>query len=251
VEFGRDRSGRRTLAVAAVWDEGQRLHRQTHEEGERVFDTVIVDLDGTLIDSTYHQTVAWFRAFQVHDLSPALWRIHRANGMGGDLLVAEIAGSDVERDIGDSLRQQWKVEYEALVPEVVAFDGAAKLLAFARDGGLRTVIASSSPPDLVERYQSMLGGEQVADAWTTSEDVDSTKPAPDLLVTALARVGGVVGAAVGDSVWDVKAAAAVPMPCFTLRTGGFGVDELRAAGAADVYDTHADLIMGLEMALRG
>ena len=215
-----------------------------------MFDTLIVDLDGTLIDSTYHQTVAWSRAFRDHDLSPAMWRIHRANGMGGDLLVEEIAGPDAERDMGDSLRQQWKEEFEALLPEVVAFDGAAELLAFARDVGLRTVIASSSPPDLVERYQSMLGGEGTADAWTTSEDVESTKPAPDLLVTALARVGGTTAAAVGDSVWDVKAAAAVPMPCYTLRSGGFGVAELSAAGAAGVYDTHDDLILGLETVIR-
>jgi phosphoglycolate phosphatase-like HAD superfamily hydrolase len=204
-------------------------------------DTLIVDLDGTLIDSNYQHAMAWFRAFRAHDLTPPLWRIHRAMGMGGDQLVSEVSGPEVEASVGESIRTRWRGEYELLLPEVRPFEGARLMLAAVREHGLRIVFASSSPIELVERYLSLLGGEQVADAWTSADDIDQTKPAPDLLVLALSRVSGRAGVTVGDSVWDMQAAQRAAMPAFALRTGGYGEDELRAAGAIEVYESLSDL----------
>ena len=141
-------------------------------------DTLIVDLDGTLIDSNYQHAVAWFRAFRAHGLTPPLWRIHRAIGMGGVQLVSQVAGPEVEASAGDSIRTRWRKEYERLLPEVRPFEGAAPMLAAVRDHGLRIVLASSSPTDLVEWYLSLLGVRPVADAWTSGDDTDLTKPAP-------------------------------------------------------------------------
>ncbi len=213
-------------------------------------DTLIVDLDGTLIDSNYQHAVAWFRAFRAHGLTPPLWRIHRAIGMGGVQLVSQVAGPEVEASAGDSIRTRWRKEYERLLPEVRPFEGAAPMLAAVRDHGLRIVLASSSPTDLVEWYLSLLGVRPVADAWTSGDDTDLTKPAPDLLLLALARVSGRAGVTVGDSVWDMQAAQRASMPGFALRTGGFGVDELRAAGAAEVYDSLGELTVEVERIAR-
>ena len=89
---------------------------------------VLFDIDGTLVDSTYHHAIAWQRAFDRHDLPIPLWRIHRTVGMGGDKLVGEVAGDEVERDLGDALRDAWKEEYVELKAEVDPLPGAAELV---------------------------------------------------------------------------------------------------------------------------
>src|SRR4051794_5231895 len=92
-------------------------------------DTVLLDVDGTLVDSTYHHALAWWRAFRSLDVDVQVWRIHRAIGMGGDRLVAEVAGDDVENAHGDELRKRWKEAYDAAFRDSVRpFAGAAELV---------------------------------------------------------------------------------------------------------------------------
>ncbi|MDQ3663644.1 MAG: HAD family hydrolase [Actinomycetota bacterium] len=199
-------------------------------------DTAVVDVDGTLVDTNYHHALAWVRALARSDLYPPVWRVHRAIGMGGDRLVAEIAGNQAERDHGDAVREAWAEEYDPLLREVRVLAGARELLGYLREHRVTVVLATSGKPEHVSHYLDLLGGREVAAQVVTAEDADASKPAPDLVSAALDRVDASSAVMVGDSVWDVRAAAAVDVPTVCVRSGGFSVDELRDAGAATVVD---------------
>ena len=201
----------------------------------------VFDLDGTLVDSNYHHVLAWHRAFREYDVVQPLWHIHRHLGMGGDKLVAEVAGDEVEVSCGDAIREAWKREFDGLIDEVAAVPGATELLAAVKEAGARLVVASSGKPDHVEHFLALLGAGDLADAWTTSEEVDQTKPDPDLLEVALDKVGRPEAVTFGDATWDAEAARRVGLPAVLLRTGGFGTDELHAAGAVEVFDSLDDV----------
>lgn len=162
---------------------------------------MILDVDGTLVDSNYHHAVAWARAFAQYDLTVPLWRIHRAIGMGGDKLVAHVAGDAAEQRLGEALRDQWTREFDRLIEEVRPFDGARTLLEEVKLRGHHLVLASSGQPQHVETFLRLFDGESLADAWTTADDADESKPAADLLEVALSRVGGSAGVMVGDATW--------------------------------------------------
>lgn len=195
---------------------------------------VILDIDGTLVDSNYHHAIAWHRAFRRHDCLPPLWVIHRHMGMGGDQLVAAIAGEEFERDHGESVRDAEKELYAELIDEIVPLAGARALVAALRDDGRRAVLASSAKEAEVERYVELLGAEDLPR--TTSADVENTKPEPDLIVAALEKVGGGPALMIGDSTWDCKAAGRVGVPVVAVRAGGFCPAELRDAGAEEILD---------------
>lgn len=212
-------------------------------------DTVVIDIDGTLLDSNYHHCVAWSRAFRAHDVRVPGVAIHRALGMGGDRLVAHVAGQDVEAAHGDGIRERWEREYDAMIEETRLLEGARDLLGRCREAGLRVALASSAVPHHAEHALGLLHAEELADGWTTSEDAEESKPAPDLLERALDRVGGTRAVMVGDAVWDVESAAKLGMPTIGLLSGGVSRAELLAAGAVAVYDGPGDLAAHLETAL--
>ncbi|MDQ3479889.1 MAG: HAD family hydrolase [Actinomycetota bacterium] len=222
----------------------------THPESKAAIDTVVFDVDGTLVDTNYHHAIAWFRAFQRYDVTPALWRIHRAIGMGGDQLVEAVAGKEVEDRHGDDLRDAWTEEFDAFLPEVRPLEGAQALLEDVHDRGLRLVLASSGEKKHVEHYLDLINGRELAEAWTTSDDAEQTKPAPDLIETAMAKVEGADAVMIGDSTWDAKAAGRAGLPTYALRTGGFSVEELQEAGARRVYDSLEEMRDDLERLLR-
>jgi HAD superfamily hydrolase (TIGR01549 family) len=200
-------------------------------------DTAIFDVDGTLVDTNYHHALAWFRAFRRYDVTLPVWRLHRAIGMGGDQLVAAVAGKRLEEEHGDGLRAAWAEEFQPLLKEVQPFEGVRELLTDVRERGFTVVLASSGKPDHVDAYLDLFGGRELCEAWTTSEDVEQTKPAPDLLVVALEKVGGRSAVVVGDSVWDFEAAGRAGYPGYAIRTGGFSVEELKESGAKEVFDS--------------
>ena len=200
-------------------------------------DTAILDVDGTLVDSNYQHALAWSRAFRRFGITRPMWRLHRGIGMGGDLYVPEIGGRDVEEAHGDDLRQAWVEEFDQLIDEIQPFDGVADLLADIKARGFRLVLASSGKAHHVERFLDLIGGKSVADAWTTADDVESSKPQPDLVATALAKVEGASAVMVGDSVFDAQAAAKLQIPTLGVRTGGFSVGELLEAGVLQVFDS--------------
>ena len=161
--------------------------------------------------------------------------------MGGDLFVAHVAGDAVEDRLGDVLREEWVDEFNKMIGEIRPFDGAAELLAEVKRRGFRLVLASSGKAEHVETFLDLFGGKELADAWTTSDDAETSKPAPDIVQAALDRVNGTGGVMIGDSTWDCKAASKLHVPTLAVRTGGFSEQELTAAGAVGVYDSLIEL----------
>jgi HAD superfamily hydrolase (TIGR01509 family) len=209
----------------------------------------VLDVDGTLVDTNYQHALAWYRAFRSLGETFPVWRIHRLIGMGGDQLVAALGGDEVEERIGDEARKRWVTEADPMMAETALLPGARELIVALKDRGHRVVLASSGKPHHVDRALDLLDARELADAWTTSEDVEATKPAPDLLKVALKKLGEPEDApsvVIGDSVYDVEAAKNAGMPAIVVRSGGFGDDELRDAGALAIYDTPADLMAALD-----
>lgn len=205
--------------------------------------TVILDLDGTLVDSVYVHTLAWQRAFAAQDVHVPAHRIHRLIGMGGDRIVTHAAGEEVERSCGDELRQGHQAALDDLFDDIVPTEGAADLLLALREHGYRVVLATSGGRDQAERLLGLLGDAGSAlDTTVTGSDADKSKPAGDILSAALRAVGAERGLVVGDSVWDVKAARDVGLPSVGLLTGGFSEAELREAGADHVLETPRSLL---------
>jgi phosphoglycolate phosphatase-like HAD superfamily hydrolase len=207
--------------------------------------TAILDIDGTLVDTNYQHVVAWQRAFRAQGLQVPASRIHRHVGMGGDRLVAKVAGREFELEHGDAVRAAEGAIYGEIIDEVAPFDGAKELLRQLRRHDYRIVLASSAKSEEVERYVEMLDARELADGWTTSKDVESTKPSPELVEAAL-EIGSTPAVMVGDTAWDVVAARKVGVPCLAVLTGGIGALELRAAGAVSVYRSVADLAEQLQ-----
>jgi HAD superfamily hydrolase (TIGR01509 family) len=204
----------------------------------------ILDIDGTLVDTNYHHAIAWFRAFRQHGIVLPICRIHRHIGMGGDQLIGAITDERFEEREGDSIRAAEKVLYMELIGEVEPMQGARQLLEEIKRRGHSVVLASSAKADEVEHYVELLDARTIADAWTTSADVEQTKPQPDLVNSALqkARADAKDAVMVGDTPWDVQAAKSAKVPTIAVRTGGFGQDELEEAGAAAVFESVAELL---------
>jgi HAD superfamily hydrolase (TIGR01509 family) len=203
----------------------------------------ILDIDGTLVDTNYHHAIAWYRAFRDHGIVLPVWRIHRHIGMGGDQLVAALTDEQTETDKGDQIRESEKDLYMELIGEVETMEGSRELIEACRARHHQVVLASSAKQDEVEHYLDLLDARELADAWTTSADVEATKPEPDLVRAALERGDAKPDDAVmvGDTPWDVKAASNAGVRTIVVRTGGFGEDELRGAGAAAVFESVAEL----------
>jgi HAD superfamily hydrolase (TIGR01509 family) len=201
----------------------------------------ILDIDGTLVDTNYHHAIAWYRAFRQHGEVLPIWRIHRHIGMGGDQLVRAVCGDEVEEEKGDDIRTAEKALYMALIPEVEPLHGARRLLEDLNERGNPVVLASSAKPDEVEHYLDLLDARELADGWTTSGDVEATKPEPDLVRAALDKAGQDDAVMVGDSTWDCEAAKRAGVETLAVLTGGFSEAELRDAGAVAVFHSIDEL----------
>ncbi|WP_426245151.1 HAD family hydrolase [Nocardioides sp. LHG3406-4] len=211
-------------------------------QDQRPVDTVVLDVDGTLIDSNYRHVRAWAEAFaEIGRIIPE-WRIHRAIGMGGDRLVPEVAGECTERAAGDELRARHDALYERVLPHIQPLPGAHQLISTLKERGFRVVVASSGTEEQTRSAIEKLEDSRQLDAWVAGSDVEATKPAPELLKVALERVDGRHAMVVGDSVWDMLAAEELDSYAVGLRCGGFSDSELVDAGADVVYDDPADLV---------
>jgi HAD superfamily hydrolase (TIGR01509 family) len=204
----------------------------------------ILDIDGTLVDTNYQHAVAWYRAFRQHDVILPVWRIHRHIGMGGDQLVESLTDAKTEEEKGDDIRTAEKALYLALIEEVEPLAGARDLIERLKDDGKTVVLASSAKDDEVEHYLDLLDARELADDWTTSADVEATKPEPDLVQAALDKAGAEPDDAVmlGDTPWDCKAAERAGVPTVGLITGGFSEQELRDGGAVAVFESIPELL---------
>ena len=209
---------------------------------------VLFDIDGTLVDTNYQHAIAWYRALRQHEQMVPIWRIHRHIGMGGDKMVSALCGDDVENEQGDDIRAAEGPLYMAMIEEVEPFEGARQLIEDLKNAGHTVVLASSAKENEVDHYLDLLDARELADDWTSSADVEETKPAPDLVQTALEKEGADPEDAVmiGDTPWDVEAAEKAGLPTIAVLTGGFSEQELRDAGAAAVYESLPELTSRLE-----
>jgi HAD superfamily hydrolase (TIGR01509 family) len=202
----------------------------------------ILDVDGTLVDTNYHHALAWHRALHDHDLPIQMWKVHRHIGMGGDQILDALIGEQAAAAQGDSIRAAEAEAYAELIGEVEPMEGARGLLERLKREDSTVILASSAKQEEVDHYLDLLGARELVDGWTTSADVENTKPDPDLVHAALEKAGDDEPAVmVGDSVWDVKAAKAAGVPTLAVLTGGFSEAELRDAGATQVVESIADL----------
>ena len=197
----------------------------------------ILDVDGTLVDTNYQHALAWWRAFKQNGILLPAWRIHRSVGMGGDKLIAALCDEETEKDKGDDIRAAEKALYLALIEEVEPLDGARDLIVTLKERGHSVVLASSAKSNELDHYLDLLDCRDIVDGWTDSSDVDATKPDPDLVKAAMEKAGTDDAVMVGDSTWDCAASTRAGIETVAVLTGGFSEDELREAGAIEVFDS--------------
>jgi len=214
---------------------------------------ILFDVDGTLVDSNYLHSVSWWEAFTQagHDVPMA--RIHRTIGMGSDQLLDALLPADRDRHKDDEMRAAHTALYATYFSRQRPLPKAAELLRACRKTGFRVVLASSASEREFAALRATLDADDAIDEFTSSVDVDRSKPAPDLVRAALDKTGVEPGAAVfvGDTVWDVQACRKAGVPCIGLLSGGISRDELLAAGAVEVYDGPAELLNALPKSIMG
>ena len=204
---------------------------------------VLLDVDGTLVDSSYVHTLAWWQALREHGRTVPMARIHRAIGLGSDRIVEHLLG---EHHSGDDAAVV--ASHAALVAawhqRLVPLPGARDLLRRCREEGLVVVLSTSAGSKDVAALRAVLDADDYVDAVTTSADAEHSKPDTDILEAALERIDLPADACVfvGDAVWDVEAAQRIGMPCIGLECGGTSAAELREAGAVGTWATPSDLV---------
>ena len=201
----------------------------------------ILDIDGTLVDTNYHHAIAWYDALRQHGFVLPIWRIHRSIGMGGDQILPALIGEEATEEHGDDIRAAEKALYLQLIQDVEPFEGARDFISHLKNRGLTVVLASSAKAQELDQYLDLLDVREVVDAWTSSADVQTTKPAPDLVEAAQSKADTSDAVMVGDTPYDIEAAAKTGTPTVALLTGGFSEAELREAGAAAVFESLPEL----------
>jgi HAD superfamily hydrolase (TIGR01509 family) len=204
---------------------------------------VLFDVDGTLADTTYLHAVAWWQALRRYGHDVPMAELHRAVGMGSDTLLEHFLGDAADSRIADAHDDFYRPWWQQLRP----LPGAADLLRACAGRGLAVVLASSAKEKELETLRQIIGADDVITAATSSDDANRSKPAPDILQAALDQSG--VSARkcvfVGDSVWDVDAAARLDIPSIGLTCGGTSAAELASRGAVATYENPAALLESL------
>ena len=215
---------------------------------------LLLDVDGTLVDSTYVHVSTWHRALDEAGATVPHVEVHRRIGKDGGTLVAELleaAGvdDDEERDRIASRAKDLHSRYYAEAAESLRLlPGARDLVRAASERGWITVLATSAPPSEFREARALLDVDEFVDAVTTGEDVDQAKPDPTIVAIALERSGVDASDAVmvGDATWDAIAATKLGIRSIAVRTGGIGDNELRAAGFSDIVDDAAAVLARLD-----
>ncbi|MFI0786077.1 HAD family hydrolase [Streptomyces lydicus] len=211
----------------------------------------LFDVDGTLVDTTYLHAVTWWEAFRQSGHRVPMADIHRAVGMGADHLIGHLLGPERDRDVDAAVSAAHKTLYAEYWPRLAPFDGAADLLRAVAGRGWTVVLASSASEAELNAMRTALDAEDALTAVTGADDVESSKPAPDLVQQALAEAGTEPGNAVfvGDTVWDMKAGARAGVACVGVLSGGHCRQDLLEAGAREVHDGPGALLARLESSL--
>jgi HAD superfamily hydrolase (TIGR01549 family) len=212
-------------------------------------DTVVLDIDGTLVDSVYAHVWSWREAFRIVGIQVPTWKLHRAIGMGGDRLVAAVTNDAVESAVGDELRSRQGDLYQDLSAHLGPTPGASELLETLKTRGLHVVLASSGSRDDAEDAVTMLGARPWVDAMVTGDETEGTKPDSEPVARAVAAVDGHHALMIGDAAWDMESARRAGLAAVGVLTGGIARDELVEAGASEVYEDPAALTTQLDQVL--
>ncbi len=210
---------------------------------------VILDVDGTLLDTNYLHVVAWARAFRDAGHDVPMSTLHRAIGIASEELTEKVLG-----EVDEGVSEGHSEHYEAFKDEIRAFPRAADLIEEIHRRGIKVVIATSGGKDDLEWMLPAIGvGEEMITGALTSGDVDESKPSPDPFCTALEQydLDPECTVAVGDTVWDVEAAERAGLSCIAVTCGGIDETTLRDAGAVEVHDDPASLLEALDESLIG
>jgi HAD superfamily hydrolase (TIGR01549 family) len=210
----------------------------------------LFDLDGTLVDSVYQHVLAWREALEDAGIELAVWRIHRRIGMSGGLFVNALlreTGRPVTAEQTTRIQRRHAESYARQVTQVRPLPGARELLRYLTATNVPWAIATSGRAESARPTLDMLdipAGVPII----TRDEVEHAKPDPDLFLAAAQRLGHDITASVvvGDSVWDLLAARRARALGVGLLSGGYGIDELRDAGAYRVYEDPADLLEHLD-----
>ncbi|ONH28735.1 HAD family hydrolase [Pseudofrankia asymbiotica] len=208
---------------------------------------VLLDIDGTLVDTNYFHALAWYRAFRQEGHPVTVTDLHRRIGMGSDQMLDAVL-PDRDRGRDDVLQAAHTEHYAAFFGLIRPLPGARDLLRHLRRSGAQVVLATSAPPEELRVLRRSLAAEDALTAVTSSADAENAKPEPDILAAALdaAGVGAEEAVMVGDSRWDVLAASKAGLACVGVLTGGISRAELDDAGAVAVYRDPADLLDHLD-----
>jgi HAD superfamily hydrolase (TIGR01509 family) len=211
----------------------------------------LFDLDGTLVDSVYNHVRAWHLALSEEGIELSVWRIHRKIGMSGGLFVNQLKrelGMEIRLETIQRLRNRHAEHFLTLSDDVVPLPGAVDLLRTLTELELPWAIATSGRMITAEANLLSLGVDPDAATVVTRDMVNYAKPDPDLFVEAAQRLGTTtVGSyVIGDSIWDMLAAARCGALGIGLLSGGYGREELMSAGALRVYDDPADMLVHLD-----
>ena len=220
--------------------------------GTLFFATVLLDVDGTLIDSNGAHADTWTQALREHDIAVETAEVRRLVGMGGDKLLPAVASVSEDSDLGRAMAQRKKELFQRFIPELRPTKGARALVQYLRDEGLNIVIATSADDREVSALLRQAGVDDLIPTRASKDDAAASKPAPDIVQAALHRSGASASESVliGDTPYDIEAAARAGVPTIALRSGGVWSDEdLRRATA--ILDDPAALLDYLRASGRG
>lgn len=208
----------------------------------------LFDVDGTLADTNHLHVVSWWEALRQAGHDIAMHDIHRAVGLPGTDLLAHLLGKDRDTDRDAALSDAHHTLYATWFDRIPALDRASELLRELDRRGWRVVLVTSAKDSELEALRRAVDADDAIAATASSEDVDAGKPAPDPVEHALSLVGAVKedSVLVGDTVWDMKAAARAGVTCVGVLCGGIPAADLEEAGARAVYRDPADLLARLD-----
>jgi HAD superfamily hydrolase (TIGR01509 family) len=214
---------------------------------------VLFDVDGTLVDTTFVHAVCWGEALRQHGHHVPMADLHHAVGMSSDQLLGHCLGDDRDQDADDAIVESHKTLYKQWWGRLTPLPGARDLLRACAERGLDVVLASSAAEEELAALTSALDADDAITAATSSSDAEAGKPEPDIIEAALGESGLSADQVffVGDAVWDGRAAERAGVRFVGLTCGGTPAEDLRAAGAVEVWDDPAHLLENLEKSALG